>query len=275
MFQFKFRPCSASAPGWGDVAVIPWDTEIFGFPVGVYRPADARALAADLAAFRRTLEAWARQQRVQLISASVPAAPGELAALLLEAGFVPVETSVHAVLNGVQRAQFLPALLPVRPAEPGDRSDIERISETAFDFGRYHADPRFPRRLADRRYQRWVVNALASGGNDLFYVAGLPGRILGFMHVVVDGTSADLRLAAVDRAVQGGNVGYSLYAGTLEALRRAGVRRAEGKLSPTNVGVLNVFAALGFRFSRPETAFHWHAPEAPDLLSRHHGLRAA
>jgi len=38
------------------------------------------------------------------------------------------------------------------------------------------------------------------------------------------------------------------------------------EIAAANTRVLNVCAMLGFRFSNPESAFHWHAPHAPHLL---------
>jgi hypothetical protein len=81
----------------------------------------------------------------------------------------------------------------------------------------------------------------------------------GFFHVTIEDSIADLRLAAIDVAAQRTTLGVDLYAGTLCQLQRDGVRQAVSKISAANTSVMNVYAMLGFRFSLPETVFHWHA----------------
>jgi hypothetical protein len=152
--------------------------------------------------------------------------------------------------------------------EPDDRDDVERIAETAFRFGRYHADPRFPSRLANLRYRRWVHNAFSKPAPEShLYVIGQPGAVSGFFHIVLKDGLADLRLGAVDPAVQSGIAGFNLYVGVLKALKQAGAHRATAKIPAANIAVMNIYASLGFRFSHPEAIFHWHSPNAPNLIS--------
>jgi hypothetical protein len=155
-------------------------------------------------------------------------------------------------------------------AARGDWDALERIAGTAFRVGRYHADARFPAAMADLRYRQWVRRALtATDSGDRVYVLGSPGQARGFFHVVVAGELADLRLGAVDTSLDAGIAGFSLYAGTLAALKQIGARQAIAKIQAANTAVMNIYSALGFRFSHPEAVFHWHALEAPHLLEAH------
>jgi hypothetical protein len=45
-----------------------------------------------------------------------------------------------------------------------------------------------------------------------------------------------------------------------------GARRFVTKVSAANMGVVNLYASIGFRFSNPAHIFHWHAPGANHLL---------
>jgi hypothetical protein len=267
MYELQNQPLSDENPAWGRVAVLPWDAEIFGFSVADYAVGDSRFVSETRPAFQDALVNWATVNQVELISCSVPADDSLWLSLLASLGFIFVTVSLRGTLPRL-RASNLPATrTTVRLMKPDDRSDVERIAETAFRFGRYHADPHFPYRLAQLRYQRWVHNAFSTPDPQTrVYVVGQPGRVSGFFHVVLKDGLADLRLGAIDVASQSGIAGFYLYVGALEALKQAGARRATAKISAANVSVMNICAALGFRFSHPEAVFHWHAPNAPNLI---------
>ena len=155
----------------------------------------------------------------------------------------------------------------MRRAVPEDSERLLSIAGSAFDTGRYHADARLPRLLADARYRFWLANALTRpGAGTRVFAIGEPGRPIGFFHVEVNGDAADLRLGAVDARANPGVAGYALYSGVLFALAAAGVRRVEARCAATNTAVVNLYAALGFRFSSPEIVMHWHSPAATRLL---------
>jgi hypothetical protein len=164
--------------------------------------------------------------------------------------------------ESLPRARF-----PLRPAEAEDHEAILRIAESAFSFGRYHGDPRFPRDLANRRYKQWVKNALECGDpGDHVFVLGKPNAVLGFMNVVVRDGHADLRLGAVDPKNEIGFAGFVLYAETLRVVHMLCARNASAKVAAANTRVMNICAMLGYRFFNPEATFHWHAPNSSHLL---------
>jgi hypothetical protein len=45
------------------------------------------------------------------------------------------------------------------------------------------------------------------------------------------------------------------------------VVRVESKVSAANVGVLNVGSSFGFKWSKPEATFYWHAPGAAHIVA--------
>jgi GNAT superfamily N-acetyltransferase len=85
------------------------------------------------------------------------------------------------------------------------------------------------------------------------------GAIAGFYHVTIEGVVSDLRLAAVSTALQGTVLGFHLYVAILHVLKELGVHRAVTNISAANTSVMNVYSALGFRFSDPEAIYHWHS----------------
>jgi ribosomal protein S18 acetylase RimI-like enzyme len=244
----------------GDVALLPWDAAIFGFEIGDYRlPADATAF--DSTALQAALERWADAERIELISATAPFADRDRARLLDAAGFRLIDVSLR-VTNPRLAATILPAArTPVREAIAQDLPRLEQIATNAFRFGRYHADSRFPPPLANDRFRHWIINAVRS--DDTVFVQELAATVHGFLHVRVDGKSADLRLGAVDPGAADPFSGPDLYAASLQALQQRGVTRATARVPAANVSALNLYASLGFRFDAPDAVYHWRPSNRP------------
>ena len=76
-------------------------------------------------------------------------------------------------------------------------------------------------------------------------------------------SQADWHLGGVARTAANGMLGPLLWAGVLDQLEAGGVRTVTSKISAANIAVLNLYAALGFRFMEPEFTFHRHASTRP------------
>ena len=267
MLTPQYESLSGQHPEWGRVALLPWDSEHFGFGVGDYVPGDARAVAAGREPFAAALEDWARGCGIELVSARADAADSRWRLLLDQLGFDFIDCSLDVELGGLQDTRLPEPRDPVRLAQPLDGPQLVRIAEAAFQLDRYHADPRFPGGLAALRHRRWmqtIVDATDPGART--YVTGEPGCPAGFVSLVRQKDVAALILAAVDPNQHARGVGTSLFAGMLAASAAEGARTCTGKLYSANVPIMNVFAHLKFRFTRSLALFHWHAPEAPHLV---------
>ncbi len=261
MFKASYENLSADGSEWGTIAVLPWDSDIFGFAVADWKVGDLRVVFQDHSAVAARLTSWANDHRVELISCSVSSAESRWRALLPRIGFAYVDSTLTYTLTKLQIAQFARKHVPVRLATVDDQPAVERICEIGFRAGRYHADPLFPLALANARYRRWLANEFNSlGEENRIYVAGEIGAAIGFTHVRVNGTEAYITIGGADPEVQSSVLPFAVFIGTLEALRDSGVRRAQSKLSAGNTPMLNLAAYAGSRFSEPEMVFHWHAP---------------
>jgi hypothetical protein len=96
-------------------------------------------------------------------------------------------------------------------------------------------------------------------------VLGSEGAAGGFLHAEISGNVADIRLAAVSPA-SAGIGGPELFRGALHEFSRRGATQVTARVSAANTGVMNVYAALGFRFHEPEVVLHWHRPGAGHLV---------
>ena len=259
-FALDFEDICRGRPGMGKAAIISWDSEIFGFPVACYQIGQDEPHEETRAGFRERLESWLQQNHALLCVCAVPASRLEWKTSITCLGFSFVDFSLRPTLNGLQRLKLPEPRATLRQAEVEDRPIIANLAAHAFQHGRYHADSRFPRRLADLRYRQWINKALGGGHpSDRVYVMGALGAVEGFYHVAIDGINADLRLAAVVPELQGTSVGVDLYLGVLHILKGLGIRKVIASVSAANTRAINVLSALGFSFSNPELIYHWHS----------------
>lgn len=268
MFQAQHEQLAHDHPEWGRIAVLPWDAEIFGFAVADYQPGEIDVILRSRNAVRERLHGWAQMNDTHLIACSVTADEAKWRTLLPALGFTYVDTTFVYTVPKLQASNFARKHAPVRLATREDEAAVLRICETGFRAGRYHADARFPLALAQRRYQHWLAREFETlGENNRVYVIGDPGAPIGFTHARVNGTDAYLSIGGADPAVQSTVLPFSVFIGTLEALRDGGVRRVESKLSAGNMPMLNLSAYAGSRFSKPEHVYHWHAAGSPHLVA--------
>lgn len=266
-------PLHTTTGPWATAHVIPWDSEIFGFPVGcISLPTESgpNLPPRDAAA---SLEAWAANTAAVLVDVAVSANELTWHAWLEEAGFRCIDLALHVSLTSVKRRPKLLRSLEVREARGEDHAAIIGIAGSSFDFGRYHRDPRFPRKLADRRFAVWVEKHLqAPGTGTRFFVAGPGGAPWAFMFCDVNKSAAAWNLGGVSRTSSNGLLGPMFFAGVLDALEAEGVKSIHSKISAANTAVLNIYSALGFQTASPQFVYHWHRNDAAILIPPPHTL---
>ncbi len=259
-YELQSEEICKGNPAYGQGCLLPWDTKLFGFPVASYQTGTESIDEALREDFQHQLLSWLERGRVSVCSCVVPAANSFWKMYLPQLGFRFVDFGLKATLNNLQAAPLRKSRTELRRAEPHDSEAVEAIAAHAFQHGRYHADPLFPRELADLRYRQWVSNALKGEREfDRFYVMGKPGNVQGFYHLTIEGTVSDLRLAAVRPDLQGTVLGVELYLAAFHVLKNSGVRRVMTNFSAANTGVMNIYAMFGFQFGGPEAIYHWHA----------------
>jgi L-amino acid N-acyltransferase YncA len=249
-------------PATGLAAIVPWDTEIFGFPVASFRTGSGEQVP-DTEIFQHAFSSWAHAQNVAVCSAVVRPSLAAWRNLLAQTGFEFVDLSLQVTLS-LASAKIPSVQSQLRLAVPADQAVIEKIAAGSFSHGRYHADPRFPEDLANRRYSHWVRNALIRPNDvDRVYVLEKEGTVVGFYHLTIEGEVCDLRLAAVAPEYKNTMLGVELYAAVLGELRQQKIRRIVTSISAMNTNVMNLYSMLGFRFGTPELVYHWHARQEP------------
>lgn len=264
-FETDYETLHAKDTALGEIGVLPWDGEIFGFGVADYRPRSVDALERSASDVMDALEGWALRHAVELVACRVPADAATTSTLLAAAGFRFIELQTQATLARLDSERLSPCRLTVRTAERVDHEPIAAIAGSAFAYGRYHSDSLFPRHLADRRFRAWIQRAISEPSPTTWIgVVGPPGQPAAFLHAELEAGVADIRLTAADPA-RAGLAGPELVLGALHALASRGARRVTARLSAANSAAMNVYASLGFRFHEPALVFHWIRRGAPHL----------
>lgn len=230
-----------------DVRLTPWDQCVLGFGTAEFTSfhagssADARSLLAQAAT-------WGRANNVSYLFGRVPGDARELRTALTATGYSMVECSLTLSRDGFDHLPVIPprVRIDLRPAVREDLASLQVIANDDFHHGRFLEDPAIAHADAARRTANWVSDLLDLR---LLRTALCSGRIVGFHseRVGASGKHADLLLTGV--ANRYAVLAMSLWVSVLQDLARRDVRGCSTLVSAANIGVVNLYAALGFRYN--------------------------
>jgi len=214
--------------------------------------------AADLPA----LDAYCRDQNLELLIARCDAADTPAAQALEEAGGRLMDTIVYWERDYQKRPLECDSGDDrVRVAEASDERAVIEIARESFAgyYGHYHADKRLDRTATDAAYVDWAERSLRDPGvADAVLVAEVGGRILGFCTTQME---TDDRCNWILAAVAAEGRRHGIYRAMGESsMAWAKARGAKAFYSSTqigNVAVQKVWARLGMEFAKAVHTFHW------------------
>jgi hypothetical protein len=254
-YQADYQPLSSGNPALGTIGILPWDAEIFGFNVAEFIPPEG-VPSGD---FGPAVQDWAKAQDAKLVSARLRGDRADWLLALQEAGFRVVDCVVVMGFNNLAKAKLVPAPLPVREATPADRKALMKIAKAGFNAGRYHADPQFPRELADRRYEQWVHNSFERPApGTLHTVVEHEGQPAGFTLSIIaaDGKSSVGQLTCVRPDLQNNIFGFALAAGQAHVLKARGVVSCRTRLSVNSIPLIRMNLLLQHAIFEMEYILH-------------------
>ncbi len=245
-----------------DCSLVPWDSDMFGFPVAqISRVEFAPASAPDRVL--RQFETWCADQEVRLVSCRLDHTR-LLESIALEGlGFRFIEMVYGPRLDSLDGVTAPRLPIEVAPAERIDLADIESIAYDAFSTGRFLLDPRLPGELSRRRYATWVRTSFDTPGQTVLK-AVVDGELMGFF-IVEHRPDASVywHLTAVAPGWQGRGMGLSLWQTVLLRHRADGATSVGTTISGHNEPAINLYARLGFSFRSPQMTFHWLRDRGP------------
>lgn len=239
----------------------PWDARALGRPTrdlvdlalaceaGQDRVLDDRLFAA--------LDELLKTDGVGLVTARVPADRRAAIGRLQEAGFRYVETAYRLGLRSLARYEppaRVTRRVVLREAAPADRPALVAQAADSFRYGRFAEDPWIDPDVNRRRQIDWMEGLL--DGRARVLVADVEGAPGAFMALRTQGPEADLILAGTRPKLA--VLAYPLWISVIEQLRTEGVERAHTMISAANLGVVNLYGTLGFRFEQALVGLHLH-----------------
>ncbi len=238
------------------VCSVPWDSEIFGFPVAAIQTIDVHDAERARDAFAR-YKKWIRDQSIELVSCRLPHDRVSTSMFLERHGFRFVEMVLHPTLRGIQSLPDIETTLRVEPVLKCEVPIIAAMAERAFGCERYHMDPRVDSQLADLRYGRWIRNSFGDERQILLKIVRADD-IAGFFVIEnrPDGT-VYWHLTAINPDFKGRKVGTEVWRAMMAYHREAGMGCILTTISARNTPVLNLYSKLNFRFAPPEITLHW------------------
>lgn len=238
-------------------ALVPWDTEVFGYAVAELRPFLHTPSGSVRLSFAQLAE-WRDRAGVELMYCRLPCASLQESMLLEEHGFRFVEVVLHPTIPNLQDRALKSPTFSVTVAEPDDLEAIANIAELAFGYERYHADPRMDSARASARYGRWVRSTIEQPTYSLLKISSVEDELVAFFAVEETGPSQlAWRLTAVAPEFQGRGMGAGIWSSVLQYHQTRGFESVVTTIASRNVPVLNLYSRLQFRFEPPEMTFHW------------------
>ena len=116
-FLCNYELLCEKEPRLGRIAVLPWDAEIFGFPVAEYQLGETEFLLENRHAWLDSLSQWVQGSRARLIACSTDAIDLKATGLLSRSAFTLVDTSLQADLFRLQAVDLPAPRLVFRPME--------------------------------------------------------------------------------------------------------------------------------------------------------------
>lgn len=241
----------------------PWDARALGRPtrdiaelsLAVEHDGDA---ALDVALLQRLTD-LCDQEKTGLVTVRIDADRRSAIGWLQGAGFRYVETAYSLSCRNVARYEppaRVTRSITLRDACPDDHPALIAQAAESFHYGRFAEDPWIPAELNRRRQIDWIEGLLS--GRARVLVADLDGGPAAFMAFRVTDGVANLILAGTRPRAR--ILAYPLWIAVMALLKEEGVGRAETMISAANLGVVNLYATLGFRFERAFVGLHLHRP---------------
>lgn len=212
---------------------------------------------AVVGSLRAQLEA-ASSDNAAFAYARIPVEGVALAARLGRAGFRLIDTSVRFSHDGSAAPSGNGA---VRVGTLQDRARIVAIASTCFRLSRFHLDPLFPPRLADRIKGAWMESYFdGKRGSEVLVADAGPGPA-GFLAVLprtgVQNSEAVIDLIGVDPTHQHKGLGAAMVAEFI-ARWRTRVSCLSVGTQIANLPSIRLYEQYGFRLSGSAYVLHAH-----------------
>ena len=164
-----------------ECSLVPWDSEIFGFPVAQVSRFELGG-ETESAEVLEAFEGWCAIRDAHLISCRLDHTRLPESMALEELGFRFVEIVYGPRFDAFEGIAAPKHEIRVAEAAEADLARIGEVAYSAFATGRFLLDQRLPPELSRRRYSSWVTTSFASTRQAVLK-AEIDGHLVGFFIV--------------------------------------------------------------------------------------------
>lgn len=238
--------------------LVPWDTEIFGFPVAQisdFRILHAGAAENDFGRFT----SWAKQFGVTFVSTRVEHHQVTESLFLQARGFRFIELLYRPQINLEHMEPEPIQQFDFSHADESDRGELVEMAANIFVFGRFHQDPAIGPELGSQRYRAWMDNAFILPHQRVVKCAQNNETVAFFVVENSPDGKSFWSLVGMRKDLQGQGLGKLIWREMLCWQKSCGIQKVSTSISSLNPAIFNLYARLGFRFPAPQISLHWHA----------------
>ena len=242
------------------------DEETFQAPIAALQRISVRDSATATIDYRRFSD-WCESERIMLCSARVEQDRIVESMFLEDRSFRFIELNYRVFVDKLQsRAGRIPETnIQISDAPLKVRAELVDMAEQMFQYGRIHQDPRVSMAAANRRYAHWLSRAFDNPQQKVLQCVH-DTHIIGFF--VVESPSPEERywsLVGLGPQYTGRGLGRQTWTAMMRYHAAEGVDKIVTSVSSHNTPMINLYAALGYRFPKPHVTLHWRPPGVPPL----------
>ncbi len=219
---------------------LDWDTRHFGRKMGALAlaPAPVRALEKTMVADLRLALAEATADGYEHLILRVPAEQLDVAHAAGLCGLRLVDVALDLSLSLAHPPTMSPG---ARPATAADLEALRAIAQSAFEYGRFSADPFFSADEVAGFYRQWVTN-LCDGLAQAVLVVQAADEIAGFSSCAVQPEGVGrIPLFATSEEHRRQGVGRALIEASLRWFAAAGVKTVYVRTQAANYAALALY----------------------------------
>ncbi len=174
-------------------------------------------------------------------------------------GYRITEVSHTVSINKLQMWQAPAAFSKTFALDIASQNDLPAIQEIAvknFKYGRFAEDPSITEEKNKTRQRLWINDLIKQ---ETIFIKKIQNSTIGFMAI-----SRPSNIGQVDLILGGVRdtypvMVYRFWVSIIEQLKREGVKSVKTLVSASNIGVINLYARLGFLFAGCDFGFRkWH-----------------
>lgn len=233
-------------------AVLPWDSEFFGFRV-------ARISSTEGGAGLATLGAELREAGVELAYWFGESAPAESErAALASVGGILVDEKVTYVTSELRPVVSDGTELRVDSVPAGQTSAaLTELAIQASALSRFGADPNIPKSKVAELYSIWMDRSVKRElAFDVLAATSRDDAVAGMVTLGERAGRGDIGLVAVDSRWRGRGVGELMVRAALDAFSRRGFRSVQVVTQGANVAACRLYAKCGFALEQTQFVYH-------------------